>query len=110
MRCQCGPVHILIAVQAITLDIFNACLDLAFGLRVITFTDPDIQADLGGIAMETLIEDHFPVLLVDHHQFGLVVDTFFRNAAKVTERLIMHLNKCAVSMGLLDKPTYISRE
>ena len=50
------------------------------------------QANLVSVLTETIFQRQLAELLVDHHQFGLIVDALFWDPTEAPERRIMHLN------------------
>src|SRR5690554_2191076 len=65
------------AIQTVPFDILDAGLDLAFALWVVALTGVDTKSSRSCILVEPLVELQFAVLLLDHHQPGLVVYAFF---------------------------------
>src|SRR5690554_3990430 len=82
-----------LSIQTVLLDVLHARFDLAFALRVISFTGVYPESGCRRIRMEALVQRQLPVLFVDHHQLGLIVNTLLGQATKVPHRLIMELDK-----------------
>src|SRR5690554_3146118 len=82
-----------LAIEAVPFDILDAGLDLAFALWVVALTGVDTKSSRSCILVEPLVELQFAVLLLNHHQLGLVVHTLFGQAAKIAESLVMQLDE-----------------
>src|SRR5690554_4145676 len=82
-----------LAIEAVPFDILDAGLDLAFALWVVALTGVDTKSSRSCILVEPLVKLQFAVLLLDHHQLGLVVYAFFGQAAKIAQSLVMQLNE-----------------
>jgi hypothetical protein len=67
---------------------------------VIATAGPDRKTRSRRIAGEAFVERQLAALLVDHHQPGLVVDTFARTPAKRAEGRIVHPDQ----LGGVDRP------
>lgn len=80
-------------VESILLDVLHAGFHLALALRIVGFAGMDPEPRRGGIIMESLVEDQFPVMLVDHHQLGLIVNALLGPATEVPQGFVMKLDK-----------------
>ncbi len=83
------PVIEDLAIKAIVLDVLDPGLDLALAFRIIALTGVNAEPRPSGIGTKGLVKFQLPVLLVQHHQRGLVIDALFWPTSKVTEGRIM---------------------
>ena len=71
--------------EGVVLDVLDPGLDLALALGVVALAGVDAEPGGSGIGGKALVEVQLAILLVQHHQFGLVVDALLGTAAEVAE-------------------------
>ena len=91
MRLKVVPVVEDLAGQRVALDVLDPGLDLALALAlalalgVVALAGIDAEPGGGGVGGKGRVRVQLPVLLVQHHQLGLVIDALLGATAKVAE-------------------------
>ncbi len=85
MRLKVVPVVEDLAGQRVALDVLDPGLDLALALGVVALAGIDAEPGGGGVGGKGRVQVQLPVLLVQHHQPGLVIDALLGATAKVAE-------------------------
>ena len=85
MSLKVVPVIEDLAGKRVALDVLDPGLDLALALGVVALAGMDAEPGGGGVGGKGLVQFQLPILLVQYHQAGLVVDTLLGTTAEVVE-------------------------
>ncbi len=85
MGLQVTPVVEDLAGQGVALDVLDPGLDLALALGVVALAGMDAEPGGSGVGGKGLVQFQLPILLVQYHQAGLVVDTLLGTTAEIAE-------------------------